>query len=203
MYRPGNQPSRFGERLNAMTYELRTAFSAVMRSWRERRSCLPARPGMVVLCAILRVAFLNIRASLLRMLSAARRGMVVDARTRTVKNVRRATRRYGTVLRSAYSQCGRVRAPEAERPTALRASPDAAPRRSVMPDLIVRRLDRSYLVWCGILSCLASLQSTTSEELLESLLRYHCFDSWELRDCSSGEYCGGLGTDRAIFSNYI
>ncbi len=45
------------------TYVLRTAFSAVMRSWRERRSCLPASPGTVVLCAILRAAFLNILTS--------------------------------------------------------------------------------------------------------------------------------------------
>ncbi|TBU28499.1 hypothetical protein BD311DRAFT_758322 [Dichomitus squalens] len=35
-----------------------------MRSWRERKSCLPASPGKVVLCAILRVAFLNIWARL-------------------------------------------------------------------------------------------------------------------------------------------
>ena len=41
------------------THDTRTVFSAVMRSWSGRRSELPARAGIVVLCAILVAADLN------------------------------------------------------------------------------------------------------------------------------------------------
>jgi hypothetical protein len=49
--------------MRADTYEMRTAFSAVMRSCNGLKSLFPARDGNVELCAILVTAVLNMACS--------------------------------------------------------------------------------------------------------------------------------------------
>ena len=126
------------------TYEVRTAFSAVMRSWRERRSCLPARPGTVVLCAILRAAFLNIlRSCCSRGCAASRRGYDEECSQAVEQSNTSDTGRskwegggaqYCAGLSNSEGMVPRQTAHTEER---LRKSPDTAPRRSIPADEII------------------------------------------------------------------